>query len=378
MCGDDSTNPRTRRLPSTPCPSTGSGPGPTGPRARAPVRADDDRLGDQEPSRRPCTRRPRSARGAGEVAEQFPGRTLVVPTGNPKVRANDTDYRFRPGTDFFYLTGCVEPDAVLVITPGSVARAHALRPPTTRPVDARVLHRRALRRAVGRAAPRRHRGRRLLRDRHRTARATSRRTSASLAPTRSRCADSTPASTRRSGPNDATSDLARAQRAASGEGRVRGRRSSSSPIDHTVKGFEGRGARAARRRGSRRARHRRRLQPARARRRQRRRLRHDRRERLERDASCTGRATTERCAAATCCCSTRASSATTSTPPTSRAHADQRHVLARPARASTSWCSPPSRRASTRCSPGAEFKAPHEAAMKVLAEGLVRAGHLAR
>jgi Xaa-Pro aminopeptidase len=52
------------------------------------------------------------------IAELFAGRTLVIPTGNLKVRANDTDYRFRAGTDFFYLTGCLEPDAVLVITPG--------------------------------------------------------------------------------------------------------------------------------------------------------------------------------------------------------------------------------------------------------------------
>jgi Xaa-Pro aminopeptidase len=49
----------------------------------------------------------------------FSDATLVVPTGNPKVRANDTDYRFRAGTDFFYLTGCQEPDAVLVIAPSA-------------------------------------------------------------------------------------------------------------------------------------------------------------------------------------------------------------------------------------------------------------------
>ena len=53
------------------------------------------------------------------VAERFEGATLVIATGNPKVRANDTDYRFRAGTDFFYLTGCVEPDVVLVIKPTS-------------------------------------------------------------------------------------------------------------------------------------------------------------------------------------------------------------------------------------------------------------------
>jgi Xaa-Pro aminopeptidase len=52
------------------------------------------------------------------LAARFDGKTVVVPTGNFKVRANDTNYRFRPGTDFFYLTGCTESDAVLVIAPG--------------------------------------------------------------------------------------------------------------------------------------------------------------------------------------------------------------------------------------------------------------------
>ncbi|MGA2395650.1 MAG: aminopeptidase P family protein [Candidatus Lustribacter sp.] len=51
------------------------------------------------------------------IAEQFPGEVLIVPTGREKVRANDTNYRFRPGTDFYYLTGIHEPDCVLVIVP---------------------------------------------------------------------------------------------------------------------------------------------------------------------------------------------------------------------------------------------------------------------
>lgn len=50
------------------------------------------------------------------LANQFPDAVIVVPTGNLKVRANDTDYRFRPGTDFYYLTACFDPDTVLVIT----------------------------------------------------------------------------------------------------------------------------------------------------------------------------------------------------------------------------------------------------------------------
>ena len=53
------------------------------------------------------------------LARHFGDATLVVSTGNPKVRANDTDYRFRAGTDFFYLTGCQEPDAVVVISPSA-------------------------------------------------------------------------------------------------------------------------------------------------------------------------------------------------------------------------------------------------------------------
>ena len=60
------------------------------------------------------------------LAEQFPGATLVVPTGNFKVRSNDTDYDFRPGSDFYYLTGSVEPDCVLVITPGDAGERAVL------------------------------------------------------------------------------------------------------------------------------------------------------------------------------------------------------------------------------------------------------------
>ncbi len=51
------------------------------------------------------------------LSQRFPGDVLVVPTGHLKVRANDTHYRFRPATDFFYLTGNMEPDCVLVMLP---------------------------------------------------------------------------------------------------------------------------------------------------------------------------------------------------------------------------------------------------------------------
>jgi Xaa-Pro aminopeptidase len=49
------------------------------------------------------------------LRDQFPGEVLVIPSGGFKVRANDTDYPFRPGSDFTWLVGSREPDAVLVI-----------------------------------------------------------------------------------------------------------------------------------------------------------------------------------------------------------------------------------------------------------------------
>jgi Xaa-Pro aminopeptidase len=55
------------------------------------------------------------------LAAAFPGETLIVPTGHEKTRANDTTYRFRPGTEFYYLTGNVEPDNVLVLGPNGAA-----------------------------------------------------------------------------------------------------------------------------------------------------------------------------------------------------------------------------------------------------------------
>lgn len=51
------------------------------------------------------------------LSRAFPGETLIVPTGHEKTRANDTAYRFRPGTEFYYLTGNVEPDNVLLLVP---------------------------------------------------------------------------------------------------------------------------------------------------------------------------------------------------------------------------------------------------------------------
>jgi Xaa-Pro aminopeptidase len=57
------------------------------------------------------------------LSNLFPGEALFIPTGHEKVRANDTYFRFRPGSDFYYLTGNTEPDAVLLLEPKG-ARGH--------------------------------------------------------------------------------------------------------------------------------------------------------------------------------------------------------------------------------------------------------------
>jgi Xaa-Pro aminopeptidase len=42
----------------------------------------------------------------------------LLPTGTPKVRSRTTHHAFRPDSDFYYLTGFAEPDAVLLLLPG--------------------------------------------------------------------------------------------------------------------------------------------------------------------------------------------------------------------------------------------------------------------
>lgn len=66
---------------------------------------------------------PAAARRA-KIAAAFAGARLVIPAGGLKVRANDTDYRFRPHSAFAWLTGLGtdrEPDAVLIIEPDADA-----------------------------------------------------------------------------------------------------------------------------------------------------------------------------------------------------------------------------------------------------------------
>ena len=61
-----------------------------------------------------------AAQRRAALSRQFPTDRLVIPAGAPKVRSNDTDYRFRPHSAFAHLTGLGvdhEPEAVLVMQP---------------------------------------------------------------------------------------------------------------------------------------------------------------------------------------------------------------------------------------------------------------------
>ncbi|MBF9130935.1 aminopeptidase P family protein [Plantactinospora sp. S1510] len=60
---------------------------------------------------------PNYAKRRAALSAALAGETLVIPTGPEKVRANDTEYPFRPGSDFAYLTGDHAPDSVLVLRP---------------------------------------------------------------------------------------------------------------------------------------------------------------------------------------------------------------------------------------------------------------------
>ncbi|MBV2153155.1 aminopeptidase P family protein [Kitasatospora sp. SUK 42] len=68
---------------------------------------------DLEPTAQAAYTGPRRA----TLSAAFPGELLVVPSGTPKVRANDTDYPFRASSDYAYLTGDQSQDAVLVLEP---------------------------------------------------------------------------------------------------------------------------------------------------------------------------------------------------------------------------------------------------------------------
>ncbi|TDQ05568.1 aminopeptidase P family protein [Labedaea rhizosphaerae] len=58
-----------------------------------------------------------AAEHRAKLSHALPGKRIVVGAGNAPVRANDTDYDFRPDSDFVWLTGCSAQGAVLVLLP---------------------------------------------------------------------------------------------------------------------------------------------------------------------------------------------------------------------------------------------------------------------
>jgi len=80
---------------------------------------------------------PYAAERRAKISALFTGQRIVAPAGELKPRANDTDYRFRPLSDFAYLTGLGvdhEPGAMLVMEPvesGGHAATLYLIPPAT-------------------------------------------------------------------------------------------------------------------------------------------------------------------------------------------------------------------------------------------------------
>src|SRR5437899_10901201 len=46
----------------------------------------------------------------------------IIPAAREAVRSHDTNYRYRQNSDFFYLTGFEEPDAIAVIAPSEAKK----------------------------------------------------------------------------------------------------------------------------------------------------------------------------------------------------------------------------------------------------------------
>ncbi|MDN3296895.1 aminopeptidase P family protein [Streptomyces ficellus] len=72
----------------------------------------------------PIPQADRTAARRAALSARFPGERLVIPSGNLKTRANDTEYAFRPSTEYAYLTGDDTHDSVLVLEPNGREGGH--------------------------------------------------------------------------------------------------------------------------------------------------------------------------------------------------------------------------------------------------------------
>jgi Xaa-Pro aminopeptidase len=80
----------------------------------------------ETPRLEPAEVAPYAAKRRAALSAAFPGRPIVVPAGTLQVRNNDVHYPFRAASDFVWLTGCAEPEAVLVMTPDGDGHAATL------------------------------------------------------------------------------------------------------------------------------------------------------------------------------------------------------------------------------------------------------------
>ena len=51
------------------------------------------------------------------------GSVAIVPTSPVRQRNRDVEFPYRPDSNFYYLTGFGEPEAVAVLAPGAASRA---------------------------------------------------------------------------------------------------------------------------------------------------------------------------------------------------------------------------------------------------------------
>ncbi|MFF7635690.1 aminopeptidase P family protein [Kitasatospora sp. NPDC008050] len=65
----------------------------------------------------PIAQAPYAAARRAALSAAFPGQRLVIPAGNLRTRANDTEYSFRAASEYVHLTGDQTQDAVLVFEP---------------------------------------------------------------------------------------------------------------------------------------------------------------------------------------------------------------------------------------------------------------------
>lgn len=63
------------------------------------------------------------------AAKLPPGAIAIIPAAKEVLRNGDAHYRFRQDSDFYYLTGFNEPDAILVITAGQSSKAYLFNRP---------------------------------------------------------------------------------------------------------------------------------------------------------------------------------------------------------------------------------------------------------